>query len=115
MTARVAVISQRRETASALGDLLKSAGCTVFDDYRGTTDANRDVAIWDCDGEFAASQSSFERLVERWPETAKIVLIGFPRVADQAAALASGAAAVVSKPFIIEDLLWQMRQCLSRV
>ena len=106
--ARAAVFSDRRETASALCDLFSYAGCTVVD--RSGDDV--DVAIWDCQGDFLASQSSFERLVERWPRTAKIVLVGFPRVVQQAAALTSGAAAVVSKPFLAEDLLWQMRQCI---
>lgn len=106
--ARVAVFSDQRETSNALCDLFSFAGCTVVD--RSGDDV--DVAIWDCQGDFLASQSSFERLVERWPRTARIVLMGFPRVDNQAAALTSGAAAVVSKPFLIEDLLWQVRQCL---
>jgi hypothetical protein len=105
----VAVISEQRETASALCDFLAYAGCTVVDQI---TDAV-DVAIWDCQGDFKASQSSFARLVARWPRTAKIVLMGFPTVAEQTAALAAGAAAVVSKPFLIEDLLWQMRHVRS--
>jgi hypothetical protein len=104
--ARVAVFSDQRETASALCDLLGDADCNVVDQCGGDVD----IAIWDCQGDFTASQSSFERLVERWPRTAKIVLIGFPTIAEQTAALACGATAVVSKPFLIEDLLWQMRQ-----
>jgi hypothetical protein len=106
--ARVAVFSDQRETASALCDLLRCAGYTVVD-QRGDDVA---VAVWDCPGDFTASQPSFERLVARWPRTAKIVLMGFPSVTDHAATLTCGAAAVVSKPFLIEDLLWQMRNCL---
>jgi hypothetical protein len=106
--ARVAVFSDQRESASALCDLLRIAGCTVVDQSGDDVD----VAIWDCQGDFLASQSSFERLVERWPRAANIVLMGFSRVADRAAALTCGAAAVVSKPFLVDDLLWQMRQCI---
>jgi len=117
VVARVAVFADRRETASVLGDLLRQAGCTVVDQLEvaeiATGDA-ADVAIWDCQGDFAASRPSFERLVDRWPHTAKVVLIGFPRVADRAATLDCGAAAVVSKPFLMEDLLWRIRQCLIR-
>jgi hypothetical protein len=112
--ARVAVFADRRETASALGDLLGQTGCTVLGELEIATGDAADVAIWDSQGDFAASRPSFERLVKRWPHTAKVVLMGFPRVADQAAALACGASAVVSKPFLVQDLLWQIRQCLIR-
>lgn len=112
--ARVAVFSDLRETASALGDLLNLAGFTVVRQSNGVLDDDVDVAIWDCAGDFVAAQSSFERLVNRGPRTALIALVGFPRVADEAAVLACGASAVVSKPFLVDDLLWQLRQCLVR-
>jgi len=32
----------------------------------------------------------------------------FPRIDDRSRALAAGARAVVSKPFLIEDLFWQI-------
>jgi hypothetical protein len=111
--ARVAVFSDQRETASALGDLLKVAGCPVVGQSESAIGDDVNVLIWDCKGDFSVSQSSFERLVKRCPRPAKIVLLGFPRIADQAAAMACGAAAVVSKPFLIEDLLWQIGQCLN--
>jgi CheY-like chemotaxis protein len=39
-----------------------------------------------------------------------VALLNFPRVEDRDRALAAGAAAVLSKPVLVEDLLWQLRQ-----
>jgi hypothetical protein len=113
LRARVAVFADLRETASALGDLLRTAGCSVVYGDEGLLGVEVDVTVWDCQADFAASKASFERLIERWPQIAKVVLLGFPRVADQVAAMACGAAAVLSKPFLIDDLLWQIKQLAS--
>ena len=64
--------------------------------------------------QIADAKATFARLVEQAPRAARIALVGFPRVQDKAAAVGAGASAVVSKPFLAEDLLWQMRQCLAR-
>jgi DNA-binding response OmpR family regulator len=39
-----------------------------------------------------------------------IALLNFPRVEDRDRALAAGAATVLSKPVLIEDLLWQIKR-----
>ena len=41
-----------------------------------------------------------------------IALLSFPRPEDRDWALAAGAAAVLSKPFLLVDLLWQLDTCL---
>jgi hypothetical protein len=114
LSARVDIVSDSRAMAVALGDLLQSAGCEVAKLDENGAGEGVDIVLFDCAGEFAASKSSFTRLVEQAPQAAKIALVGFPRVEDQAMALACGASVVVSKPFHGEDLLWQMQQCLSR-
>lgn len=116
LAVRAAVISRDRQSASALCDAIQSAGCspTSHSDDLAAFDDNADIVVWDCAAGFASGTASFDRLVQRLPETPKIVLVGFPRGEDIAAARAHGAAAVISKPFLVEDLLWQVRECLSR-
>jgi len=41
-----------------------------------------------------------------------IALLGFPRVEDRDRAVAAGAAAVLSKPLLLEDLYWQLDRLL---
>lgn len=42
-----------------------------------------------------------------------IALLDFPRVEDRDRALSAGAAAVLSKPFVLGDLYWQIEQSLT--
>jgi CheY-like chemotaxis protein len=115
LTARVAVISHDRQTASALCDALQSAGCspTSHPEDLAEFDDNADVVVWDCAAGMNSGRASFDRLVQHVPRTPKIVLVGFPRAEDTAVAVARGATAVVSKPFLVEDLLWQLRESLG--
>ncbi|MEX2141854.1 MAG: hypothetical protein WD894_21490 [Pirellulales bacterium] len=114
LTARVAVISRDRQAATALCDALEFAGCPTTSlraDSVALDDAG--LVVWDCAASFDSCRASFDRLVQHVPRMPKIVLIGFPRAEDTAAALAHGAAAVISKPFFLEDLLWQVRASLG--
>jgi CheY-like chemotaxis protein len=115
LAARVAVISHDRQSASALCDALQSAGCstTFFRDDLAGIDDSADIIVWDCMASFASRRASFNSLVQRLPRTPKVLLVGFPRAEDTADAVSHGANAVVSKPFLVEDLLWQLRACLG--
>ncbi len=42
-----------------------------------------------------------------------LALLDFPRVEDYDRALAAGAAAVLSKPLLIDDLFWQLDRCIA--
>jgi hypothetical protein len=39
-----------------------------------------------------------------------VALLGFPRVDDRRQLLREGITAVVSKPYLIDDLLWQLNR-----
>jgi CheY-like chemotaxis protein len=41
-----------------------------------------------------------------------VALLDFPRIEDHRRAMAAGAAAVLSKPLQLEDLLWQLDRLL---
>jgi CheY-like chemotaxis protein len=43
-----------------------------------------------------------------------LALLDFPRPKDRDLALAAGAAAVLSKPFLVQDLFWQLDKLLGR-
>jgi CheY-like chemotaxis protein len=114
LTARVAVISRDRQMAIALCDALQTAGASpssYAEDLARVGD-NADIVVWDCAADFTADRAAFNRLVQRFPDAPKVVLLGFARTQDIADARAHGACSVISKPFLVEDLLWQLRDNL---
>jgi CheY-like chemotaxis protein len=112
----VLVVSKDRASASAICDSLESAG------FRTDWNQNCDrieidgaaAVVWDCPAGFAESRQSFVELVQRLRSVPVIAVIGFPRPEDRIGAMTLGAAAVISKPFLVEDLLWQVRECFMR-
>jgi CheY-like chemotaxis protein len=44
------------------------------------------------------------------PATPIVAIVDFPRVEDRDRAMAAGAAAVLSKPLLLDDLFWQLDQ-----
>jgi CheY-like chemotaxis protein len=112
--AHVAVISRDRQMSSALCDTLQAAGAfaTSSGDQLAGFDGNADIIVWDCPAGFAASRDIFDRLAQHLPDIPKVALLGFPRAHDIVDAIAHGAGAVISKPFLVEDLLWQLHNAL---
>jgi hypothetical protein len=128
----IAVVSKQRESAAALCDALATAGYDAqciplparsLGTRRGEERAGRgsgssvlaqplDLAIWDCPAGFAESRNDFVELTRRSPGVPWITLVSFPRCGDRAELAALGAAAVISKPFLVDDLLGEVRACL---
>jgi len=57
--------------------------------------------------------TDLDRLAATVAPAPVIALLEFPRVEDRQRALAAGAAAVLSKPLLIDDLFWQMDRLLA--
>ena len=71
------------------------------------------AAVFDgneCRGE---ERASLEQLAAALGPAPIVALLDFPRVEDRDRALGAGAKAVVSKPFLIDDLFWQIEQLLE--
>ena len=109
----VLVVSKDGASASAICDSLASAGFqTVWNRYCDRIEVDGAAAVvWDCPAGFAESQQSFVDLVQQLRSVPVIAVLGFPRPEDRIQAMRVGAAAVISKPFLVEDLLWQVREC----
>jgi len=72
------------------------------------------AVIWDdacCDPPQA---SQIAELAESVHPAPIVVLLHFPRTRDCDRAVAAGAACVVSKPFLLDDLFWQLDRALGR-
>ncbi len=71
------------------------------------------AAIFDgneCRGE---ERSSLEQLAAALGPAPIVALLDFPRIEDRDRGLAAGAKAVLSKPFLIDDLFWQIDRLLE--
>jgi CheY-like chemotaxis protein len=65
--------------------------------------------VWD-GGDFCVQrQAQLPRLKAELGPLPILALLDFPRVADHDAAVAAGVAAVLSKPLLIDDLLWSLQ------
>ncbi len=77
----------------------------------GPDDPNDAVAAifdgTDCDDSEAAQ---LEHLATSLGPTPVVALLDFPRIEDHHRAIAAGAAAVLSKPLLLDDLFWQLDQ-----
>jgi CheY-like chemotaxis protein len=68
-----------------------------------------------CDLEFGGTAEQLSTLAALKAVTGAaplIALVGFPRLDDVSRLQSAGATAVVSKPFLTGDLLWQIEQLL---
>jgi DNA-binding NarL/FixJ family response regulator len=63
-------------------------------------------------GDGDAEYETLRRLAADLRPAPVIALLGFPRVEDRDRAVAAGAAAVLSKPLLLEDLYWQLDRLL---
>ncbi len=66
------------------------------------------AAIFDGSDLRGAELDQLRCLIGCLGRTPVIVLLDFPRIEDQRRAIAAGAAAVLSKPFYLDDLYWQL-------
>jgi hypothetical protein len=66
------------------------------------------AAIFDATHCLGGELDSLRRLASSIGPAPLLALLDFPRVEDCQRASSAGAAAVLSKPFLLEDLFWQL-------
>jgi len=71
------------------------------------------AAIFDGDDCRGDEAESLARLAAALAPAPVVALLDFPRIDDRDRALAAGARAVLSKPFAIEDLFWEIDRVVS--
>ena len=66
------------------------------------------AAIFDCDDLDDAEFAELRRLAAALRPAPVLALMSFPRIEDQCRAVAAGAAAVLSKPLVVDDLFGEL-------
>jgi len=112
----IAIRARHAATYEALADACRAVGySTVW--LRPGHDVQLTGAtavLWDdacCERPQAVE---IARLAEAVRPAPMIALLHFPRVQDHDRALAAGAAGVVSKPFLLDDLFWQLDRAVQQ-
>ena len=70
------------------------------------------AAIFDADECSGKELDALKHLVDAIEPAPVLALMDFPRVESRDRALAAGARAVLSKPFLVDDLFWQLNQLI---
>lgn len=111
---KIAVVAHDFQTAESLADALRSRGRQAFRwrqaiEDAALTDEPPDVILCDAPTE-ADTFRALGQITAHAPGVPIVALMDFPRAEDRAAALKAGASAVISKPFLLEDLFWQIER-----
>jgi CheY-like chemotaxis protein len=106
-TGLIVVCAQRAETASALAEACRPAGfsTTVVVGDQPFAAGGATALLWDTSVEEACEVRRVERLRSAAGGAPLLALVGFPRPDDCRRAMAAGVTAVISKPFLVPDLL----------
>jgi DNA-binding NarL/FixJ family response regulator len=109
---RVAIRSPWAETYAWLADACRLRGYTPLRlsaaAAEGAPIAAADALVFDGTDCAGRELTELSRLAATVRPAPVVVLLDFPRVEDRDRALAAGAAAVLGKPLLLEDLLWQL-------
>ncbi|MEN6405836.1 MAG: hypothetical protein ABFC77_05125 [Thermoguttaceae bacterium] len=112
----VLIHSRSPEMAEWLSTMCRSRGYATLwrrEPASTYTDGVR-AAIFDADRFGDASCAELRRLVESVRPSPVVALMTFPRAEDRRRAMQAGATAIVSKPFVLEDLFETERKILAQ-
>jgi CheY-like chemotaxis protein len=111
----IAICARHAQTAAALSDACKLAGYStrVVCEGQSWEAAGALALIWDAECDRMKNREQVAKLRACAGGAPVLALAGFPRVDDFRAAAEAGVAAVISKPFLVHDLVWHLDQVAS--
>jgi DNA-binding response OmpR family regulator len=109
---RVGISARSRSAAGALSDVIMGAGITSVPISRDLEVEQHefDAIVWDCVGGLPDEVPQFTKWRSPAAGVPVVVLLSFPRQRDQELAIEIGAAAIISKPFLVQDLVCALEQ-----
>ena len=112
----IVIAAARHAAYDALADACASAGyaCTWLVPDRPVHQSGVAAVLWDSAGFHDCSDRELADLVARFRPAPVLALVGFPRYDDAARAREAGAAAVIAKPFLVDDLHGELDRVLNQ-
>ena len=113
----IAIQARQVGVADALADACSAAGYATVCLWPGENArvAGPLAVVWDGDHVGDLETAEIQRLASQFHPAPVIALVQCPRAEDVQRARAAGATAVVSKPFLLDDLHWQLDRVLGAV
>jgi CheY-like chemotaxis protein len=111
----VIVCAGRFESAAALADVCRLGGydSVIMRERETFRDKDAVAILWDTTPENMGDQPCVEKLRSGACGVPILAVVGFPRTDDVRRAQPAGVTAVISKPYQVRDLLWQIRRVAS--
>lgn len=106
----IAIYARHAQTAAALGDACRLGGyrpLLVREGQRASAPGALAV-IWDADVERMTDPAALQIVRTCAGQGPLLALVTFPRADDCRRAAEAGLAGVISKPFLVQDLLWHL-------
>lgn len=111
----IAIHTQTVRMYEALGDACAQAGLATvwFPPARPAHSSGAAAAIWEGVSADGQEMGAIREVVGQHAPAPVIALLDFVRHEDIARLMAIGASRVLAKPFLLNDLLWQLEQALD--
>jgi CheY-like chemotaxis protein len=114
---RIMVCARHSQTAWALADACRLGGYETLvvreDQPRARATAGAVAVVWDTDPDRFGDSEVVRGLRACAGGAPLVALVSFPRADDFRQAVSAGVAAVVSKPFLVHDLLWHVSRAVG--
>ena len=106
----VAILADNESTAGGLVEACRLAGyaTVTLDACNGLPVHGADTLLWDISLWSPSLPDQVGNNQQLAPGAAVIALLCYPRLHEQQSLIHAGVAAVVSKPFLLDDLVWQI-------
>lgn len=105
----ISVVAPASDATNALADALQSVGCSVA---LSAPSENPSIVLWDTSPASVCDPQQVSALRLRYGAAPILALVTFPRHQTTAAARQAGVAALLAKPFLLDDLIAEI-DCLS--
>lgn len=111
----IVVVAEQAASAASLVDACRLRGYATIAvrAARGVTICGAAAALWDTTAEQATNVETVAAMQHSCGGAPLIALLNFPCAPDIAAAQAAGVPAVLSKPWLLDDLYWQLDRVQS--
>ncbi len=113
--AHIAVVARHQVTIDGITGMCAALGYSTVAilPHAERKETTADAVLWDVDCHSTNASDIFGKLSNDWRRSPIVALVNYPRHGETERWLQSGAAAVMSKPLMLDELQWQLKRVLA--